>query len=85
MRDHILTLLLGLAGGRPPQASDLEALEYTTQAVKEVLRLYPAIPIFPREAASADRLPSGHRVDAGEQPSVRRVWRLGHCTNTGDR
>ena len=35
-----------------------------------MLRLYPAIPIFPREAASADRLPSGHRVDAGEQPSL---------------
>ena len=56
-------------GGRPPQYTDLEALQYTTQAVKEVLRLYPAIPIFPREAAAADRLPSGHRVDAGAHQS----------------
>ena len=70
--------LLALPGGRPPQYSDLEALQYTTQAVKEVLRLYPAIPIFPREAASADRLPSGHRVDAGEPSLVNKfsesVW-----------
>jgi hypothetical protein len=34
--------------------------------VKEVLRLYPAIPVFPREAAADDVLPSGHPVSAGE-------------------
>ena len=73
-----------LAGGRPPQASDLEALQYTAQAVKEVLRLYPAIPIFPREAASADRLPSGHRVDAGEHPEARGPSILEHRMDTGE-
>lgn len=34
--------------------------------MKEVLRLYPAIPVFPREAAADDVLPSGHPVSAGE-------------------
>ena len=36
------------------------------QAVKEVLRMYPPIPLFPRTAAEDDVLPSGHRVQAGD-------------------
>lgn len=31
----------------------------------QVLRLYPAIPIFPREALEDDMLPSGDHVLAG--------------------
>jgi cytochrome P450 len=34
--------------------------------VKEVLRLYPAIPVFPRQAAQADVLPSGHAIRQGD-------------------
>ena len=72
---------LATPGGQAPRHGDLEALPYTTQAVKEVLRLYPAIPIFPREAAAADRLPSGHRVEAGEHDRMRvsadPLWRPG--------
>ncbi len=30
------------------------------------MRLYPAIPVFPREAARDDVLPSGHPVAAGD-------------------
>jgi cytochrome P450 len=33
--------------------------------IKEVLRLYPAIPVFPREAAADDVLASGHPVSKG--------------------
>lgn len=36
------------------------------QVVKEVLRLYPPIPLFPRLAASDDVLPSGHAVQKGD-------------------
>ena len=39
---------------------------YASAVVKEALRLYPPIPMFPRVAAEADVLPSGHRVPAGE-------------------
>lgn len=30
------------------------------------MRLYPAIPVFPREAARPDVLPTGHGVAAGD-------------------
>ena len=59
-----------VAGGRAPSYGDLERLPYLTAVVKEVLRLYPAIPIFPRQAAAADRLPSGHRILQGLRQGV---------------
>jgi hypothetical protein len=37
--------------------------------IKEVMRLYPAIPVFPREAAADDLLPSQHPVSKGGQGS----------------
>lgn len=52
-------------GGRPPSQADLEQLPYLSAVVKEVLRLYPAIPVFPRQAEAADTLPSGHAINAG--------------------
>lgn len=45
--------------------ADLDSMPYLSAVVKEVLRLYPAIPVFPRQAAAEDRLPSGHRVRKG--------------------
>ena len=60
------TVLFGGAGDKPPSFEDLENLVYLKQVVKEVLRLYPAIPMFPREASTDDILPTGHRVDAGK-------------------
>lgn len=52
-------------GTAAPTYEDLERLPYLKQVIKEVLRLYPAIPMFPREATTDDILPTGHRVDAG--------------------
>lgn len=43
--------------------------------VKEVLRLYPAIPVFPREAVADDTLPSGHPISRG-----RAAGAAGHLT-----
>jgi cytochrome P450 len=56
------------AGGRPPTYDDLPCLPYLEAVVKEVLRLYPAIPVFPRQAAQADVLPSGHAIRQGAHP-----------------
>eukprot|EP00884_Botryococcus_braunii_P015417 jgi/Botrbrau1/2559/Bobra.0079s0045.1 len=63
---RVVQELDSVLGGRAPTYADLDKLQYLTMAIKETLRLYPAIPIFPREAATADRLPSGHRVDPGD-------------------
>eukprot|EP00210_Caulerpa_lentillifera_P007260 g6946.t1 len=52
--------------GRSPTIDDYENLVYTNQCVKEMLRMYPPIPIFPREASSPDVLPSGHGVKQGD-------------------
>lgn len=52
--------------GRSPTFEDYENLVYTTQCVKEMLRMYPPIPIFPREASTSDVLPSGHAVKQGD-------------------
>lgn len=54
------------AGGRAATYDDLAAMPYLAQVIKEVLRLYPAIPVFPREAQHSDVLASGHTVDAGD-------------------
>lgn len=53
-------------GDRPPTYEDISNLTYVTQCVREMLRIYPVIPIFPRVAAEADVLPSGHRVKKGD-------------------
>ncbi|KAG2435417.1 hypothetical protein HYH02_011918 [Chlamydomonas schloesseri] len=55
-----------LADGEAPTYESLERMPYLQACAKEVMRLYPAIPVFPREAAVADVLPSGHGVAAGD-------------------
>ncbi|MCB9741669.1 MAG: cytochrome P450 [Alphaproteobacteria bacterium] len=51
-------------GDRPPTLEDLKQLPYTLQVVKEVLRLYPAIPFYARDAVEDDSL-GGYEVPAG--------------------
>lgn len=50
--------------GRAPTVDDLKRLPYTLQVLKEVLRLYPAAPVYVRDAVEADRL-GGFDVPAG--------------------
>lgn len=54
------------ADGRAPTYEQLEQLPYLAAVVSEVLRLYPPIPIFPREALVDDVLPSGDAVLSGD-------------------
>lgn len=49
-----------------PTYDDLDNLRYLTQCVKETLRIYVPIPMFPREASDYDLLPSGHKVNPGD-------------------
>jgi cytochrome P450 len=59
---------LAALGDRRLTASDVAdgTLWYAAALVKEALRLYPPIPLFPRVAAAADVLPGGHVIAPGE-------------------
>ncbi|GFR44797.1 hypothetical protein Agub_g6132, partial [Astrephomene gubernaculifera] len=66
VRQRVEAELQGVLDGRPPSFDDLERLPYLQACAKEVMRLYPAIPVFPREALREDVLPSGHAINAGD-------------------
>ena len=51
-------------GGRSPTVEDLRRLPYTLRVIKEVLRLYTAVPIYVRNAIAADTL-GGYDVAPG--------------------
>jgi cytochrome P450 len=56
-------------GEGPPTLNDLKKLPYTLQVVKEVLRLYPAAPMYARDAVADDEL-DGVRIPAGTRMLV---------------
>jgi cytochrome P450 len=60
LRDEIDRAL----GGRPPAARDLPALERTTMAVKEAMRLYPPVHVLGR-VQHVEQEVGGHRIPAG--------------------
>jgi cytochrome P450 len=51
-------------GEAPPTLEDLKRLPYTLRVVKEALRLYPAAPMYVRDAQADDEL-DGVRIPAG--------------------
>jgi len=51
-------------GDRFSTLEDLHHLPYTLQVIKEVLRLYPAAPVYARDAIGTDNL-DGHAIPAG--------------------
>jgi cytochrome P450 len=55
-------------GGRAPTFKDVQEgrLRYTERVVKESLRKYAPINLFPRLAEGPDTLPSGHQVKEGD-------------------
>ena len=55
-------------GGRPPTFKDVQEgrLTYTQRVVKESLRKYAPINLFPRLVENDDTLPTGHKVKAGD-------------------
>jgi cytochrome P450 len=53
-------------GEAPPTIADLKKLPYTLRVIKEVMRLYPAVPLYPRDAVADDTL-DGMHIPAGSQ------------------
>jgi cytochrome P450 len=51
-------------GDRPPTPDDLSALEYTGQVFREAMRLYPPVPLVPRETATPVEL-GGYTLPEG--------------------
>ncbi|MEQ4205842.1 cytochrome P450 [Actinopolymorpha sp. B9G3] len=58
-----------LLGGRVPEARDLDVLPYTTQVLKEAMRLYPAAPATGRLAVTETEI-GGFAIPAGGQVFV---------------
>jgi cytochrome P450 len=51
-------------GGRLPTGESLRQLPYTLYVVKEVMRLYPPVPFYARDAVAPDRI-GGYDVPTG--------------------
>ncbi|GLI63266.1 hypothetical protein VaNZ11_006170 [Volvox africanus] len=66
VRQRVEKELEDVLGGKDPSYGDLERMPYLQACAKEVMRLYPAIPVFPREALQGDVLPSGHVINPGD-------------------
>jgi len=64
-------------GDRLPTLEDLHDLPYTLQVVKEVLRLYPAIPFYIRDAVDADTL-DGYDIPAGSSVMLSQYYTHRH-------
>ncbi|PSP55557.1 cytochrome P450 [Halobacteriales archaeon QS_1_67_19] len=56
----------------PPTAEDLPALDYTEAVVKESMRVYPPVPMIPREAETDVEI-AGYRVPEGEMVACPQV------------
>uniref|UniRef100_A0A7S4DFN2 Cytochrome P450 n=4 Tax=Lotharella globosa TaxID=91324 RepID=A0A7S4DFN2_9EUKA len=68
VREELETVLGKGPNSRLPSYEDWEAgsLKYTTQVVKETLRMYPSIPLFVREVGEDDVLPGGYQMQGGD-------------------
>ncbi|KAH8882468.1 cytochrome P450 [Thozetella sp. PMI_491] len=59
LRDEIRSICSLGANADPPTRDQLKAMPYLSIVVKEVLRLYPSVPVNSREAATTTVLPRG--------------------------
>jgi cytochrome P450 len=54
LEDALIKELDEVVGGRAPTVADVPALKWCRATIEETLRLYPPVPILPRQARNAD-------------------------------
>ncbi|KAK7525118.1 cytochrome P450 [Phyllosticta citriasiana] len=66
-------------GIAPPSQHDLKKMTYLSWVLKEVLRLYPSVPINSRTALNTTTLPVGGGPDGRSPILIRRGMAVGYC------
>ncbi|GME48853.1 cytochrome P450 [Neofusicoccum parvum] len=67
-------------GTAPPSHQDLKKMTYLSWVLKEVLRLYPSVPINSRTALRTTTLPMGGGPDGRSPILIRKGMAIGYCT-----
>ncbi len=73
----------GVVGSRRPAVADVANLNWCRAVVEETLRLYPPVPLLPRQAANADRV-AGIDIEPAALVVVA-PWLLHRATDLWDR
>lgn len=66
-------------GSAPPQHNDIKRMAYLSYVIKEVLRLYPSVPVNSRTALRTTTLPKGGGEDGCAPILIRRGTAVGYC------
>ncbi|KAF4545342.1 N-alkane-inducible cytochrome P450 [Lasiodiplodia theobromae] len=66
-------------GSAIPQQNDIKRMTYLSYVIKEVLRLYPSVPVNSRTALCTTTLPRGGGEDGLSPILIRRGMAVGYC------